>query len=62
MTEDVLEALPFGFRWGPLMVTRLISDEKFGYVLEIRTEHKTLEVRVSPKGRRIEAWPEGEDI
>ena len=41
----------YGFNWGPLVVQREISDPKLGYILRVRTAHKALEIRTSPRGR-----------
>jgi hypothetical protein len=51
------EASRYGFRWGPMVVTRLAEIPKRGYVLEIKTEHTAIQVLVSEKGRRITACP-----
>lgn len=47
--------LPYGFRWGPLVVTRLAHIQRRGYVLEIATKHETMQVYVSEKGQKIRA-------
>ena len=48
---------PHGFIWGPITVTRICSDPKrFGYVLDVRTPHGKVEIRVSPKGRKLNVW------
>jgi hypothetical protein len=46
----------YGFRWGPLVVQRVCHDaKKFGYVLSVETDAgKQIEIRVSPKGTKIE--------
>jgi hypothetical protein len=43
----------YGFRWGPMRVYRYISDARFGYVIKVYTDHKAVEIRVSPKGRML---------
>lgn len=40
----------YGFSWGPVTVERTASGKRFGIILSIKTKHKVLEVRVSPKG------------
>jgi len=46
-------------KWGPISLYRLISDPKFGYVIEIRTDAgKSLIIRSSPKGRRLTVEPQ----
>ncbi len=41
----------FGFKWGPMTVTRIASDDKFGRVLEISTKHDVMQIRVTPGGK-----------
>ena len=48
------EETRYGFEWGSLAVNRLISDPKGGYLLEVRTPYRVLEIRVSPSGKVIE--------
>ena len=55
--ERLAEAWRYGFPWGPLTVTRLAHVEGRGYSLEIRTEHQSMQVYVSEKGRKIQAYP-----
>jgi hypothetical protein len=45
----------YGFEWGPMTVTRIASDPRVGYVLEIGAEgtDETVMVRVTWKGRKI---------
>lgn len=49
------EEAKFGFRWGPLVVSRCCHDaKKIGYILQITTDAgRQIEVRVSPKGEKI---------
>lgn len=51
------EAWRYGFPWGPMIVTRATHVPGRGYVLEIKTEHQSMQVYVSEKGRKIEAMP-----
>lgn len=44
----------FGFNWGPMEVSRLAHVEGRGYVIEIRTGHKSMQVYVTEAGRKIE--------
>jgi hypothetical protein len=46
----------YGFRWGPLVVQCCCHDDnRLGYVLLIRTDKgREVEIRVSPKGDRID--------
>lgn len=46
------EQTQYGFRWGPLTVERTCDDERY-HILTIRTEHRILEVAVSPAARVI---------
>ena len=47
---------PYGFIWGPMVVTRLCHDKRYGYVLQVKTQHGKVEIRVSPKGRKLNVW------
>mgnify|MGYP001603501688 CR=1 FL=1 len=49
-----LEETKYGFKWGPLIVERDASDPKGGYLLSIYTASAKVEVRVTPKGQKIE--------
>lgn len=51
------EAWCYGFRWGPMVVERLAHIDKRGYVLNIKTEHQSMQVYITEKGRKIEAMP-----
>lgn len=42
--------MEYGFAWGPVAVTRLVSDPKYGVVILLKSEKQRLEVRVTPKG------------
>lgn len=53
MIDFELEETKYGFRWGPLEVARLISDPKWGVVVTLMTDKEELEVRCSPKGKRM---------
>lgn len=46
----------YGFLWGPMEVLRVAHVEGRGYVVEVRTEHAKLQVYVTEKGRRVEAY------
>lgn len=41
----------YGFRWGPCRVTRLMSDPKFGVILEVSGKRESIEIRITPGGR-----------
>lgn len=51
--EFTLTETKFGFTWGPLTVQRLVSDRRFGLVIEVSTPTETFELRASPQGRRL---------
>lgn len=53
--EDRCE-IPYGFRWGPFDVERLAHIEGRGYVICIRTDHGSMQISVSEKGRVIRAY------
>lgn len=46
----------FGFEWGPMKVERLAHIEGRGYVVAVTTEHMTVQVYVSEKGRNVVAY------
>lgn len=49
----------YGFRWGPLTVERLISDPKFGVLIEVSTPMQRMEIRSSPQGSKLEVCAKG---
>jgi hypothetical protein len=51
------EVTQYGFRWGPMEVERLVHVEGRGYALEVKTEHASMQIYVSDKGRKIKAYP-----
>ena len=53
--DFVLEETKYGFKWGPLEVMRLLSDDKLGVVISLCTEDEEMEVRCTPKGKRMTA-------
>lgn len=40
-----------GFTWGPIEVSRIASDPRFGVVVEIKSGDNVVHVRSSPKGQ-----------
>lgn len=48
----------YGFTWGPMEVERTATLSDDSRVLTIKTEHERLEVRVTPKGHKIEVLDE----
>ncbi len=61
MKRDRREVNPnprlYGFGWGPFDVTRLAHIEDRGYVIEVRTDYQTMQIRISENGRKITAHP-----
>ena len=45
------EQTQYGFRWGPLEVTRLCSEEKHGCWLRVQGVKQFIDVRVTKGGR-----------
>jgi len=43
----------FGFRWGPMSVTRLASDPRWGVVLLVAGGGEEVQIRVTPRGRKL---------
>lgn len=60
MSAFKCEQTQYGFRWGPMKVERTVSDEKCGVVVTLQSEHRTVQVRFSPKGQRadvrLQSW------
>lgn len=61
MSSFDLEETPYGFRWGPLYVSRSVSDPKYGVEIMVSNKRdawskgaKRVFVRVSPSGRVLE--------
>jgi len=44
------EITQYGFIWGPLEVRRLVSDNKFGVVIKLKTNKESIDVRITPSG------------
>lgn len=49
---------PYGFKWGPVEVTRMMSDKRYGVCLGIKTRTKTgavieRQLWISPTGRSV---------
>lgn len=40
----------YGFEWGPLVISRVMSDDGWGVMVEIRTPRQSLNIRVTPSG------------
>ena len=49
MAERLAETR-YGFKWGPCHVSRLVSDPKFGVVLEVKGKRESVKIRVTPGG------------
>ena len=47
--SDLVETR-FGFKWGPSQVSRLISDPKWGVILEVKGKRESVEIRITPGG------------
>jgi hypothetical protein len=56
----------YGFRWGPMWVQRVAQIAHRGRgdyrVLEITTNHHTLQVNVSPKGQSIRVFLDHKEL
>ena len=53
MSFDKITETRFGFMWGPVIVSRDISDPKLGCVISLFTKYQCADIRVSPTGRVI---------
>lgn len=47
----------FGFKWGPMVVSRAARIEGRGFCVEVATEHARMQILVSERGRRITSYP-----
>lgn len=45
---------PFGFTFGAAEVVRVMSHYRVGVVIQVRTTHQAVEIRVSPSGRVVQ--------
>jgi len=52
--EFPIELTPYGFRWGPLTVTRAMDCPQ-GVILLLETPTKDLQVWATPAGRKLVA-------
>lgn len=46
----LVENTKFGFWWGPMLVERTCSDEKWGAIVSIKGAREVVEIRVTPSG------------
>ena len=51
----------YGFTWGPATIQRM-SEIDGATCTQIRTDAHKLNVYVSPKGRSIRAWLDGQEL
>jgi len=52
MSDYQLTDEPYGFKWGPMVVSRCISDERIGVVVTIQTKcNREVNIRVTPGGQ-----------
>lgn len=59
------EVHPYGFLWGPLTVTRLMSvrrGKREFYSLGVTTDHHKVEVYSSRTGRSVRVWIDGKEV
>lgn len=59
---ELNELTDYGFTWGPMELTRICHVEGRGYVLEVKTDSKNLQIYVSEKGRSVRAWLDHEPL
>jgi len=55
MADKVPFDSKYGWEWGPIQITRVSDDPKYGYVLQVSTENAPgyVEIRTSPKGYKL---------
>lgn len=51
----------FGFRWGPMEVSRMAHVEGRGFVIGVNTDHRRCQLYVSEGGRSVRLWVDGEE-
>lgn len=55
----------FGFRWGPLDVTRIAHAKRGSrevYVLGVKTDYRDVQISVSRTGRSVRVWIDGQEL
>lgn len=52
----------FGFTWGPAEVTRCCELPGDRRVIQVRTDHKTLDIYVSATGRSVRVFSNGREL
>ena len=55
---------PYGFRWGPMNVTRVFMGrrgERINYVLGVTTDSRKVDISVSGAGRSVRVWIDGKE-
>lgn len=55
----------YGFRWGPMNVTRLCMasrGERVNYVLGVSTGRREVQISVSGGGRSVRVWIDGKEV
>jgi hypothetical protein len=64
-TDDLTQGVhPYGFRWGPVDVTRILMGRRgtrVNYVLGVTTDHHKVEISSSGKGRSVRVWIDGKE-
>ena len=56
-----IQVTQYGFTWGPAVVTRTTNDDEYR-VISITTDTKLVQVRISPKGRNVRVWLNGNEL
>lgn len=55
--DHAVEFTQFGFRWGPIVVSRLCSDDRFGFEVEVRRAGDDIgsgiQIHATPRGRKL---------
>lgn len=55
MKHDGGEITKYGFRWGPVEVTRACADNRY-HTLLIFTDHQEVQISISPTGKSIRVY------
>ncbi len=59
MSDSVTD---YGFTWGPAEITRMCHIPGRGRLLGVRTEHGSLQILISEKGRKLRVWNDNKEL
>lgn len=56
------EVTTYGWRWGPMEVTRMAHIDGRGYVVGLDTPSRRVQIYVSEAGRSVRFWVDGKEV